>query len=124
MKLHYSKKRLNSNKWIGLSYLAIGIAAIIYDSSNTFNYFWSAMAIIYICIYLFESQKGYATIENGTLTLNKLIPEKLELNGAKHYLKFKTDYIIKTPTKTITLYKTMLDDDSIVKLEEALIGSN
>ncbi|RXJ50048.1 hypothetical protein [Gelidibacter gilvus] len=120
MKIKFKKKRLKYLMIVGIMWVIFGITAVIFFSDNIFNYGYLILGILYFCVYLFEYNKQYLTIENGTITKNHLISKKINLVDIKGIRKFAGDYKLKTDTDELIIDTNLIEENSLVDLESVL----
>ena len=124
MKIRFTNKRLKSYLIVGILWLVLGTIAVIFDSSNVFNYGYLIMGILYLGTYLFENNKQYLTIENGIISKNHLIPKKINLNEIKRIKKFAGEYILKTDSAELKINTELIEKNSLVELNTVLENLN
>jgi hypothetical protein len=108
----------------GIIWLVFGTTAVIINSENVFNYGYIIMGILYLGTYLFENNKHYLTIENGTISKNHLIPKKINLNEIKRVKKFAGDYILKTDSTELRINTELIEEKSLAELNTVLENLN
>ncbi|MFD0761268.1 hypothetical protein ACFQZW_04175 [Lutibacter aestuarii] len=114
MKIQIRYKRLHL-RWIfvfGLFWLVLGIIAITNNFENYLNYGYLIVALLYFGIYFFKSKKQYLTFENNVITLNKLIPKKINLADLKQLKKNGKDYILKSDIEVLYIKTSLIDKNS------------
>ncbi|MEO8932849.1 MAG: hypothetical protein ABI295_00960 [Xanthomarina sp.] len=117
LKLKYSRKRLRHYFIFGVLWLIFGIVAVLFFSDNVFNYGYLILGIIYSGTFIFENTKQYITIENGLLTINKVIPKKMKLNDIKQIKKLAGDYVLISDSDKIEINIGFLEEESLKKME-------
>ena len=120
MKIRFTKKRLKHYLIFGIIWLVLGITAVIFNSDNVFNYGYLIIGILYFGTYLFENNKQYLTIENGIISKNHLIPQKINLNEIKQIKKFAGDYILKTDSTELRINTELIEENSLAELNNVL----
>jgi len=114
MKIQIRYKRLHL-RWIfvfGLFWLILGVIAITNNFENYFNYGYLIAALLYFGIYFFKIKKQYLTFENNVITLNKLIPKKINLADLKQLKKSEGDYILKSDIEELYIKTRLIDKNS------------
>lgn len=124
MNIPFKKKRLKTYLILGTIWLIFGFIAVIYFSDNIFNYGYLIIGMLYFGIYLFEHNKQYLTIENGTISKNQLISKKINLKDIKSIKLFAGDYKLKTDTDELIIDKRLIEEKSLPDLESVLKGLN
>ena len=124
MKIRFTKKRLKHYLIFGILWLVLGTTAVIFNSDNIFNYGYLIIGILYLGTYLFENNKQYLTIENGTISKNHLIPKKINLNEIKRIKKFAGDYILKTDSTELRINTELVEKNSLEELNTVLENLN
>lgn len=120
MKIRFKKKRLKYYLIFGILWLVLGTTAVIFNPENFFSYGYLLMGILYFGTYLFENNKHYLTIENGTISKNHLIPKKINLNEIKRIKKFARDYILKTDSTELRINTELIEEKSLAELNTVL----
>lgn len=124
MKIRFTKKRLKHYLIFGIIWLLFGTTAVIFNSENVFNYGYIIIGILYFGTYLFENNKHYLTIENGTISKNHLVPKKINLNEIKRIKKFAGDYILKTDSTELRINTELIEEKSLAELNTVLGNLN
>ncbi|HUH27072.1 hypothetical protein [Gelidibacter sp.] len=124
MKIKFKRRRLRTYLILGSIWVIVGIPAVIYFPHNIFNYGYLIIGILYFCIYLFEHNKQYLTIENGIITKNHLISKKINLVDIKGIRKFSGDYKLKTDTDELIIDTNLIEENSLADLETFLENLN
>jgi hypothetical protein len=127
MKIRFKKNRLYSNLFFGIVWTILGIFKVINnDSSGWLNYGFLAIGVLYIGHYLFDLSNQYLILENGTLRKNKLygFGKKINLKEINLIKKFGGDYILKTPTKELTINTELIEEKSLTELNKVLTELN
>tara|TARA_R110001632_G_scaffold45215_3_gene114860 strand:+ start:395 stop:781 length:387 start_codon:yes stop_codon:yes gene_type:complete len=124
MKIRFTKKRLKHYLIFGIIWLVFGTTAVIFNSENVFNYGYIIIGILYFGTYIFENNKHYLTIENGTISKNHLIPKKINLNEIKRIKKFAGDYILKTDSTELRINTELIEENSLEELNTVLENLN
>ncbi|GGW95501.1 hypothetical protein GCM10008086_25730 [Salegentibacter mishustinae] len=66
----------------------------------------------------------YLTIDNNTLTKHFPIPKKININEIKKVRKFKNSYKVETNKGRITIFKDLVEKDSLRNLDHFFNGLN
>jgi len=127
MKISFKKKRLYSNLIIGIVWTTLGIFNVIdNDSFRWLDYGYLVIGVLYIGHYLFDLSNQYLLLENGTIRKNKLygFGKKINLKEINFIKKFAGDYILKTPTKELTINTELIEEKSLIELKRILTELN
>ena len=127
MKIKFKKKRLYSNLFLGIVWTILGIFKVIdNDSSGWLNYGFLVIGVLYIGHYLFDFSNQYLILENGTIRKNKLygFGKKINLKEINLIKRFGGDYILKTPTKELTINTDLIEEKSLIELFKILTELN
>lgn len=124
MKIKFKKKRLKYLMIVGIMWVIFGITAVVFFSDNIFNYGYLIIGILYFCIFLFEYNKQYLTIENGMISKNHLNSKKILLKDIKGIRKFAGDYKLKTDTDELIIDTNLIEETSLADLEMVLNNLN
>ncbi|WP_291867528.1 hypothetical protein [Maribacter sp.] len=121
MKIQYKRKKLNSNLWIGIVWLIIGLLTLSYDGQKRWmDYGYIFMAVLYLGQYFYESRNQYLTIKNGKISKNRFFGRTIELNQINWIKKYAGDYILKTDKQELTINTDWIDEKSILELNKVL----
>lgn len=121
MKIRYKKGRSRFYLIMTIIWIVILIVNILYGESDNWTFWiWIVLPSGYISIYTFEYIKQYLTIEDGFIYRNSLFPKKLELNKIKIFKKFAEEYIIETDQTKLKIDTTLIEQDSLIKLNQTL----
>uniref|UniRef100_UPI00321646B7 hypothetical protein n=1 Tax=uncultured Draconibacterium sp. TaxID=1573823 RepID=UPI00321646B7 len=124
MKIRYTKRRLKHYLILGILWSALGIAAVSFNSENIFSYGYSIIGILYFGIYLFQNNKQYLTIENGIISKNDLISQKIYLNEIKQIKRRAGAYILLTDSTELRINTELIDKNSLEELKTVLESLN
>ncbi len=127
MKIKFKKKRLYAHLILGLVWIVLGIASLIFGVGLGWsNYGYSIIGILYIGHYLHDVTNQYLTIENGTIKKNGLygFGKKINLNDINWIKKFAGDYTLKTQTRELKIDTSLIDNQSLVELLRILGSLN
>ena len=124
MKIRYKRRRLRWNLIFGIFWLILAILAIPSNSDNYLNYGYIVAGLFFIGNHIFKSKNQYLTIENGSITLNNLIPKKVHLNDLKRIKKLDGDYILQTDKTELRIETRLIDKNSLKDLKTILNNLN
>lgn len=125
MKIRYSKKRLRSNLIVGLIWFTLGFVMwIFYDIVHWNEFFFFAMALLYLGQYMFERQNQYLTITQDEIKVNNLFRKRIKLSDISRIKKFAGDYKIIADEKVIIINTKIIDQESLSELNELLVKLN
>ena len=123
MKIKFKKKRLYANLVLGLFWIGLGIFNVI-DEENLrwMDYLYLVVGILYTGHYIFDIINQYLTIENGTIQKNPLygFGKKIDLNEINLIKNFAGDYTLKTDTQKLKIKTDLIEEKSLVELNEIL----
>ena len=120
MKIRYKRLHLRGIFIFGLFWLILGIISITNNSGNYFNYAYLLASLLYFGNYLFKSKNQYLTFEDGMVTLNNVIPKKLNLADLKQIKKSGKDYILRTENNELHVQTRLIDKNSLKDLKAIL----
>lgn len=127
MKIKFKKKRLYINLILGIVWIGLGISKLLVDGSfRWFDYGYLVLGFLYTAHFLYDLRNQYLTIENGTIRKNGLygFGKKINLNDIIWIKKFAGDYTLKTETKEFKINTTLIEEESLVQLNEILENLN
>jgi len=110
-------------RWIfvfGLFWLILGVVSITNNSENYFNYGYLIASLFYFGNYFLKSKNQYLTFKDDMITLNNLIPKKLNLADLKQVKKSGKDYILRTENKELHIKTNLIDKNSLKDLKAIL----
>ena len=113
MKIRYKRLHLRGIFIFGLFWLILGIISITNNSENYFNYGYLLASLLYFGNYLFKSKNQYLTIEEGSITLNNLFPQRINLDDLKR-IKIKGKvYILQTENYELQIKTNLIEKNSL-----------
>ena len=107
-------------RWIfvfGLFWLILGIVSITNNSGNYFNYGYLLASLLYFGNYFLKSKNQYLTFEDDMVTLNNLIPKKVNLGDLKQIKKSGKNYILRTENSELYIQTRLIDKNSLKDLK-------
>ena len=110
-------------RWIfvfGIFWFILGVISITNNSENYFNYWYLIASLLYFGNYFFKSKNQYLTFEDDLITLNNLIPKKLNLADLKQIKKSGKDYILRTENNELHIKTRLIDKNSLKDLKAIL----
>ena len=123
MKIRFKKKRLYINIILGLVWTILGISRLLEDKElGWLDYGYLVIGVLYTGHFLFDLTNQYLIIENGTIRKNVLYGFGKKLNLSEiHWIKnFSGDYTLKTETKELKINTTLIEEESLIELNEIL----
>ncbi|PHQ57248.1 MAG: hypothetical protein COC16_01480 [Lutibacter sp.] len=120
MKIRYKRLHLRGIFIFGLFWLILGIISITNNSENYFNYGYLLASLLYFGNYLFKSKNQYLTIEDGSITLNNLFSQRINLNDLKQVKIKGKVYILKTEKHELQIKTNLIDKNSLKDLKAIL----
>ena len=106
--------------WLTLLILNI----IFVERSNWTFSVLTILPLVYIPYYTYEYFNQYLKIDNGYIYKTSLFPKKIELKKIREIKRFAGDYIIVTDQTKLRIDTSLIDPDSLKKLNEVLAPSN
>jgi hypothetical protein len=97
---------------------------IFYDIVHWNEFFFFAMALLYLGQYMFERQNQYLTITQDEIKVNNLFRKRIKLSDISRIKKFADDYKIIADEKVITINTKIIDQESLSELNELLVKLN
>ena len=125
MKIRYKKWRSNFYLVMIFLWLTLFILNIVFV--ERINWTFSVLTIlplVYIPYYTYEYFNQYLKIDNGFIYKTSLFPKKIELKKIREIKRFAGDYIIVTDQTKLRIDTSLIDPDSLKKLNEVLAPSN
>lgn len=121
MKIAFKKRYLNISLVLGIVWLIFGLLEIfIKETPYWTDYATLVISVAYLVLFFYQKQKKYLTIENGTIAINGYSGKQLNLNEIIQIKKFAGDYILKTDQKELTINTQIIDQKSLITLNETL----
>lgn len=120
LKIKYSKKQLRYGLLFGILWIAIFIFYVVFRPESYFGYGYLVMAIVFLAIYFHKKFFHYATIKNGILTKNNLLPKRIKLNEVTEVFYFAGKYQLKTNHSAMSINTLEIDQDSMKELKKIL----
>lgn len=120
MKVAYKKRQLTINLVLGLIWLGLFVVSISQEKPNWTDYGYGIIAIVYLCIYLYQKRYKYVNIKNGIISLNGPFGKKLLLTDIKQIKEFAGDYILKSDTQELRIDTRIIDVESLEVLNAEL----
>ncbi len=120
MRIRFKRRHLRWNLIFGLFWLILGVISIPNNSENYLNYGYLIVGLLYIGNYLFKSKNQYLTIDNETITLNNLIPKRVNLNDLKLIKKTAEFYILQTEKSELRIKTSLIEKNSLKDLKAIL----
>ncbi len=123
MKFNYKKKKLYTNLIIGILWVVIGVASLLFnEDSNWTDYGFFSFGLVYIGFFLFNCKFQYITVKNGIIQENGLFGKKLQIEKITSFKKFAGDYILKAGNKELHIKSELIDPSSLEELQEFING--
>lgn len=121
MQIPYKKRHLTINLIIGLLWLAYALIGIYFDPKPRWTHYgWLLVALAYLAYYLYLKKHQYLSITDGFIKENTPFGKKLPIAEMVSIKKFAGDYILKTPTQSLSINGQLLTPESVVILEAEL----
>jgi len=128
VKIKFNKKKLLPNLIIGIVWSLLAVFGML-ENDNRLG--WSniinlIIGIIYLGGYLYNLKNQYLTIENGMIWKSEYYKPKKRLNlkDINWIKKFAGDYTLKTEGKELIINTSLINKDSLVKLNTILSSLN
>ena len=110
MKFNYKKKKLYTNLIIGILWVVIGVASLLFnEDSNWTDYGFFSFGLVYIGFFLFNCKFQYITVKNGIIQENGLFGKKLQIEKITSFKKFH-------------IKSELIDPSSLEELQEFING--
>ena len=126
-KIRYSKVRLSGNRksatWMSISGACLIIGAILSGTYSPLDSIGAGVlgsGIVSLIIYFYESKYHYLTIKDGFIRKNTPFSSKMDLAELTAVKKFAGDYVLKTPSREMTIDTQIIDPDSLKELDQIL----
>ncbi|HLF51476.1 hypothetical protein [Flavobacterium sp.] len=120
MEIKYNRKSTRKELIIGILFLAVGLAPILFDERISLIPLGGGLA--YIINSLYNLKTNYVTVKEGYL--KKKFGGKIYLNNLIEVKKFAGDYILKTKQTQITIDTNLVDKESLKELDEFIANLN
>lgn len=120
IKIRYKRRRLRWRLIFGIFWLILGVLSIPTNFENYLNYGYIIAGLFYIGNYMFKSKNQYLTIDNKSITLNNLIPKKVNLADLKRIKKIAGDYILQSDKTELRIEVRLIEKNSLKDLKTIL----
>ena len=121
MRIHYKKKQLYINLFLGIIWLINGIVQVFFnEKSSWIVYGWFLFSAVYLTIYFYQKKETYLTLENGIIKQNWPFGKKMNLSEIKQIRHFAGDYILKSGKKEMTINIQLINEESLSDLKTEL----
>jgi hypothetical protein len=114
MDIKYNARSFKTGLIIGIAFLLVGIASIVFG--ETPSLFFLGAGVAYIAIGIYRMKANYVTIADGFL--KKDFGGKILLKDVTEIRRFAGDYIFKTANSEVTIDTNAVDKNSLKELEE------
>jgi len=120
MKVRFKKRRQNTNLIFGIFWFVLGILYLVFTDNNTFwiGYVHLVSGALFMIQNFYDSRHQYLHIENGVIQKNIFygfsnkinLDEVYEINGTK------SNYILKSEARKLSIDPSLIDQQSLIKL--------
>lgn len=118
--IKYSQKQLRFSLLTGIVWLAFFVFYFYSENDHDIGYIYLAIGVFSLGTYVYKKTVHYATIKDGVLIRNQIIPKRRELNQIMN-LKFDSGkYTFMTENSAITLNTMGIDTQSIEDLQKVI----
>jgi hypothetical protein len=119
MQFKYKKKKLYTNLIIGILWVVIGVASLLFnEDSNWTDYGFFSFGLVYIGFFLFNYKFQYITVKNGIIQENGLFGKKVEIAKITSFRKLAGDYVLIAGKNQLRINTELIDADSLVELKK------
>lgn len=113
LQFKYSKKQLRYSLVFGILWIVIFAAYLIFRSDSYFGYGYLAIGIFFLGTYIYKKKFHYATIKNGVLIKNDILPKRIKLDEITDVHYFSGKYKLMTKNSEMTINTMVIDKTSI-----------
>jgi hypothetical protein len=117
IEIRYKRMHLRWKFIFGLFWLILGIISITNNSENYFNYGYLIASFLYFGIYFFKSKYQYLTIEDGSIILNNIFPQKINFTDLNQIKMKGKSYIFKSEKSELHINTSVIDKNSLKDLK-------
>jgi hypothetical protein len=121
MKIAYKNRLVNQNLVFGLLWLLFFFVGLVMgDDLHWVEFGWMVISIMYFCLYFYQKQKQYLSIENNVLRVTSGFGKQVNLQEIKHIKSFAGDYILYTDKSKLRINTQIIAPDSLANLNAEL----
>ena len=121
IKIRYKQRHRYLHIAMGFLWSCFFAVKIFYrDSSDWFDYIFLLISILYVSLYLFQTWFGYATIENGILSVYDFPIKRIDLREVTQFRYYAGDYILESESKKLRINTHLLDPQDVLQLKTKL----
>ena len=125
MNIKYNKKRLRFNFILGIIWLLITIAQVVWAKNNYWLIGWLIIGLLNFSQMAYLYFTPYITIKEGLLIVNNFLNESsINLSESTHIKTFAGDYIINADGKKLTVDTQIIEPTSLTALNAELYKFN
>ena len=117
IEIRYKRMHLRWKFIFGLFWLILGIISITNNSENYFNYGYLIASFLYFGIYFFKSKYQYLTIDDASIILNNIFPQKISFTDLNQIKKKGKSYILQSDKGELHINTALIDKNSLKDLK-------
>ena len=112
MKILYDQTQLKRSLILGIAYLVIGMASLVFKLSPYLAGF-GGLGVLYGVNYFAHRNKAYVTLHADTISEGYIFKTEIEVKDIKSIKYFAGDYTIKTSDKKMVIDTNLIDKSSL-----------
>lgn len=99
----------------------MGFLNFNYSGDNSWiDYGFLVIAILYWGSHFYEKNNQYLTVDDASIKKNSIAGKNIYLSDINWIKKYNGDYILKTDTEELTINTEMVDEKSLIDLNQIL----
>ncbi len=116
----YSRKQLRSTLLSGILWFLIFGFYFFFRTESYFGYGYLAIGIGFLGSYIYKKALHYATLKNGILTKNNLLPKRINLDQITDVTYFSGKYKLITQDSEMIINTMVLEKNSLEDLKQII----
>lgn len=120
----YSKKQLRIVFLFGILWFLIFAFYFFFRTESYFGYAYLVIGILFMGSYIYKKTFHFASLKNGILTKNDLLPKRINLDEVTEVNYFAGKYKLVTKTSEMIINTMILDQSSIEELKKIITQIN
>lgn len=118
LRIKYRAGRVRHYLVFTIIWFALGILSMIFNSAGFMQYGFIIFGFFYLAFFIHAKSVPYIVIDNNEIKVNSPFPKTIPFSEIKSIKAFAGDFTIHTETRKVKVLKTMMDDESHLKLED------
>ena len=124
MKIAYKKRHLNINLFYGLIFILIGLIILRSNENSWYAILSILLPILFVAKYFSLKHTKYLTVDKGIIKINHLFGKQVKMSEINQIEKYAGKYIIKTDKKKLSIDTHIIEEKSLLALNEVFKNLN